>query len=135
MLINILMISLNFLERCLQIYFWYLKLMTVCVIWIKLWGHLSTVRSVLAEASSSYLSLTHVYFSSITVVIALISSNVILKEDLEDAESWRDVYCAFVKFFRIRFRAICYIAISWGLSMWSSIDYIVSKGVTTYLYS
>jgi hypothetical protein len=68
---------------------------------------------------------------SIVTVIALTTSDVIFKEDMNAATTWGDIFSAVYKFATIRFRANCYIVASWGLSLWNSIDYYF-KGFLLY---
>lgn len=60
-------------------------------------------------------------------VIAQTTSNVILKEDMSAAKTWSDVFRAIRKFAIIQFRANCYIAASWGLSLWNTLDFFIKS--------
>ena len=69
----------------------------------------------------------------IIIVIALTTSEVILREDLKEAKSWGETISAVVKFMKIRARANGYIAASWGLSTWAALDRYI-KGCVIYHY-
>lgn len=70
-----------------------------------------------------------------STVIALTTSEIILKEDLQDATSWRETFWALYKFATIRFRANGYIVSSWALSLWTLLDQYIRRSNVFILFS